>query len=133
MSGDLTSGRIARCIADLDRMPATAHGSEAAAVLRALAAADGAIAIADLAAWELVASECGTFRDEWQGLWWDTDLGHLVDEDSEMRRQVSAALRYLHARGITQAHQQRPHLVRLTDSIAQAWGWEPRPVEEVTP
>lgn len=88
---------------------------EAHAIISYLAGPDGAIGIADAAAWELVSSECYT-----EGLdghmWWRTHpidmLLPLDEEEERIATQIATSLRYLGNRQLLIIHPNQPSLVR---------------------
>lgn len=88
---------------------------EAGAIVTWLFSADGPVALADAAAWELVTSEC--YSEERDGHTWyrthPTDIPlQLEDWERDAAVKVSQALRYLAARGVLASHPSKADLVR---------------------
>lgn len=120
----MTNDRIQKWLASVTRHEANRAlinelpGSlvvEAAEIIRFLAGPDGALGIADVAAIELIVSECP----------WHEDGGvHYLEvspiqsamaldtEDAEIARAVGRAVRYLAARGLLEPHPSNARLVR---------------------
>jgi hypothetical protein len=90
----------------------TKHEIEANEIIRFLAGPDGALQLADDAAWELIAGECRA-RECDGHVWWETGSQQLaLDLEPETLASLSAAIRYLHARGLTIVHPKHAGLVR---------------------
>lgn len=88
---------------------------EAGDIVTWLFGVDGAVALADTAAWSTVRDEC--YSEERDGhRWWSTSPSELClmlsDDDQEAADQVAGALRYLSTRGVLQIHPQHSFLVR---------------------
>lgn len=120
----MTNDRIQKWLASVTRHEANRAlinelpGSlvvEAAEIIRFLAGPDGALGIADVAAVELIASECPWHEDG--GLsYLEVSLIQsamaLDTEDAEIARAVGRAVRYLAARGLLEPHPSNARLVR---------------------
>ncbi|OYZ03465.1 MAG: hypothetical protein B7Y42_00360 [Polaromonas sp. 28-63-22] len=126
----MNNERIQRWLADQAQLgSATAAELEAGEIIVFFAGPDGAIGIADEAAWELVCSEC--LAEEKDGhIWYRThplemELA-LDDEDDRISALISSALRYLSRRQLLVCHPDSASLVRpKTDSLLdQACGLE---------
>ena len=90
--------------------------SEAHAIISYLAGPDGAIGIADRAAWEMVTCEC--YSEGLDGHMWfrthPTEMSFSFDdEEAEINAQVSSALRYLAHRDLLIIHPDHASWVRL--------------------
>ena len=88
---------------------------EAGEIVTWLFSVDGAVALADTAAWSIVRDEC--YAEERDGhWWWSTSPSELClmlsDDDQDTADQVASALRYLSTRGVLQIHPQHAFLVR---------------------
>jgi hypothetical protein len=80
---------------------------QAHALLSELCAPDGAIGIADQAAYELIQSECvsETFNDVTWYYIHSTDMALILSEDEgETAQQIGRAVRYLSRRELLKAH-----------------------------
>jgi hypothetical protein len=91
---------------------------QAHALLSELCAPDGAIGIADEAAFELLGSEC--IVEQLDGVTWyhidNTRIYLPLDQDDEELRDLMArTVRYLGRRELLEAHPENPKLVRRVD------------------
>jgi hypothetical protein len=87
---------------------------QAHALLSELCAPDGAVGIADQAAYELIQSEC--VSETFNGVSWyythSTDLELILsDDDGETAQQIGRAIRYLSRRELLMSHQTNSNLI----------------------
>jgi hypothetical protein len=90
---------------------------EADQIIRWLAGPDGAVGIADDAAWELICMACDCYEDGGH-LWYETHPLYLMlgIENEDTSNAVSRAVRYLAARGLLVANRKQTSLVRYIDA-----------------
>jgi hypothetical protein len=105
-----------------------APAKEADEIIRWLAGPDGAIGIADDAAWELISTECSCFTDAGY-LWFETHPSSLAlsEDEEDIKRAISRAMHYLAERGLLVAHPKSAGSVRHIHSRPERIGAEVSP------
>lgn len=116
----MNNERIQRWLAEKAKLgSATAAEIEADEIIRFFAGPDGAIGIADEAAWELVCSECPIVETDGH-IWHRTHPSEMelaLDAvDEQIADDISSMLRYLSRRQRLVCHPDRASLVRLANS-----------------
>ena len=110
MTNNQISHWLAACAGSTDPAVIEAH-----AIISYLAGPDGAIGIADAAAWELISCECYTGGLDGE-MWWRTHPDEIdlfqTEEEESIAGQVATALRYLGRRQLLKFHPHHPTFVR---------------------